>query len=192
MVPSSVTQIDEDPVQDPTLAWHHAVATKTVASLRWGKGVRADFNMRVCPEEATVMWQVGSTRFIARQPQGMVCGISEAIVVGMTAPWIRDRRRGWQPFDIGGQARPPSLVHTARSDSDPTAALAVVPSYAFIGTFYSRVVWWSLDAIEASLLALEHVDWYLDPIEYDAMLDALVTCCFHTDGTYWPHLGAPS
>lgn len=174
MVQGLVERIDEDPAQDPLLAWHRAVAPRTVASMAWEPSRRLKDN-RLVPGAARVVWRKDADTFVACRRPGTVQGISDAVVVGLFTSRVRDWRPGWQPVETTAEVRVNMGNQTTRLPG--SAAVAVVPGHALLATFWEEAIWWDLDRAADWLEALSHdraTTQRLDPIEFPDLVTALV------------------
>lgn len=174
MVQGLVERIDEDPVQDPLLAWHKAVAPRTVVSMAWAPPSRLK-DARLAPGAACVVWDTDDGRFIATRRPGTVHGIADAVVVGLVTSRVRDWRPGWQPVET--PERIPVRVGGRETSLPGSAAVGVVPDRALIVAFWEEAIWWDLDKAAHWLAALSRdraATQRLDPLEFPELLNALV------------------
>ena len=175
MVQVVVERIDEDPVQDPLLAWHQAVAPRTVASMAWEPPSRLK-DSRLAPGAARVTWRKGLDTFIACRRPGAVHGISDAVVIGLVTPRVRDWRPGWQPVETTERVKIAQYKKGGAITVPNSAAIAVVADHGLIATFWEEAIWWDLDRAADWLEALSHdraTTQRLDPIEFPQLITAL-------------------
>lgn len=176
MVQVLVERIDEDPVQDPLLAWHRAIAPRTVASMAWEPPNRLKDN-RLAPGAARVTWREGTDTFIACRRPGTVHGISDAVVIGLVTPRVRDWRPGWQPVETVPRMKIVQYKKGGAISLPESAAIAVIPDRELLATFWGEAVWWELDHAANWLETLSRdraTTQRLDPIEFPQLITALV------------------
>lgn len=174
MVQGLVERIDEDPVQDPLLAWHHAVRSRRVVSMVWEPASRLK-DGRHAPGAARVMWSKGSDlTFIAARRREPINGISDAVVVGLITPHVRNWREGWQPVETA--ERVPVRIGGHALKLPGSAAVGVVPGKQLLVAFWEEPVWWRLDDAGDWLegLSVDPNTQRLDPLAYPTLIDALV------------------
>lgn len=174
MVQGLVERIDEDPVQDPLLAWHKAVAPRTVASMTWEPPSRLKDD-RLAPGAARVIWHKDRDTFIAARRPLPVHGIADAVVIGLATSRVYSWRAGWQPVEDAVKVHVRAGNYNTKLPG--SAAIAVVPRHGLLITFWEEAIWWDLNRAADWLEALSHDQAQtqrLDPIEFPALIDALV------------------
>lgn len=182
MVQVVVERIDEDPVQDPLLAWHRAVAPRTVVRLTWEPPSRLKDD-RKAPAIARVVWFRGDDAFIAARRMVPIHGVDGSVVVGLVTSRVKDWKPGWQPVETA------KTVIRVRGIALPnSAAVAVVPNQRLITAFYEETIWYDLDRAADWLEGLSRdreMTQRLDPIEFPQLVDALTDVCMTWDPMWW-------
>lgn len=188
MVQVVVERIDGDPVQDPLLAWHRAVAPHAVVQLAWEPPSHLKGH-RKAPANARVVWFRGDDAFIATRRLEPIHGIDGPVVVGLVTPRVRDWKPGWQPVETVEKVRIPRYKSNASGPTLPSsAAVAIVPGKGLIATLYEESIWYDLDRAADWLKALSRdreTTQRLDPIAFPALVTAITDVCMTWDPTWW-------
>jgi len=182
MVQGRVERIDGDPVQDPLLAWHRAIAPRTVSELTWEPATQLKDGRRV-PAGARVTWFHGDDAFIAIRRVEAIASITSAIVVGLVTPRVREWKAGWQPIEPENDV---AVIDPASSAHG--AAVAVVPEKWLLAAFFKETIWYDLGRVTDWLASLSNDrarTQRLDPIAFPFLTDALTHVCMAWDPMWW-------